>query len=274
MAKGLTLSCPCGSAHTRPGFAYDAPPEGEMKFDLKGVPYRRSYAICEICGHWSGQHELDLSALYGRDYVDVTYGGAAGMERRFNKIMALLPEHSDNRQRVARVNAFAAEHSPSGRRRLLDVGAGLGVFPAAMRDLGWDAVGLEPDPRTVEHLRIVAGVTALVDRIQDLDPAKTGLFSLISFNKVLEHIEEPIAFLAAALPLLETGGFIYIEVPDVAAAAEGPSREEFFIEHHHVFSPASLVMMAEKAGLSLKRLERLREASSKFTLAMFAGRAR
>ena len=62
--------------------------------------------------------------------------------------------------------------------------------------------------------------------------------------------------------------------PDVAAAAEGPGREEFFIEHHHVFSPASLVLMAEKAGLSLTRLERLREPSSKFTLAMFAGKAR
>jgi SAM-dependent methyltransferase len=164
---------------------------------------------------------------------------------------------------------YAAQHALA-QRRLLDVGAGLGVFPAAMKAQGWEVVGLEPDPRNVAHLRQVVGIVALAQRLEALDPATTGRFTAITFNKVLEHVEDPVSLLAAALPLLADGGFIYIEVPDVAAAVAGPGREEFFIEHHHVFSPASLEMMVERAGMTPMRAERLREPSGKYTLAMFA----
>jgi len=52
---------------------------------------------------------------------------------------------------------------------------------------------------------------------------------------------------------------VYVEVPDVGAAAEGPHREEFFVEHHHVFSPMSLAMLVDRVGLSVMALERLRD---------------
>jgi hypothetical protein len=92
----------------------------------------------------------------------------------------------------------------------------------------------------------------------------------VTFNKVLEHVEDPVALLAKAAELLEPQGFVYAEVPDgEAAAVEGPGREEFFIEHHHVFSPASLALTAARAGLSALAIERLREPSTKFTLRAF-----
>ncbi len=70
--------------------------------------------------------------------------------------------------------------------------------------------------------------------------------------------------------ILAPGGHVYCEVPDApAAAAEGPGREEFFIEHLHVFSPASLAMAAARAGLSPVRTERLHEPSGKWTIAAF-----
>jgi hypothetical protein len=51
-----------------------------------------------------------------------------------------------------------------------------------------------------------------------------------------------------------------------AAAADGSGREEFFIEHHHVFRPASLALVAARAGFSPAVIERLREMSDKFNL--------
>lgn len=268
----LRAKCPCTGApsDTGAGFRYDAPPEGETRFDLGGAAYRRRYRVCATCGHWSGEHALDLSALYQQSYIDATYGGSQGLEQRFRKIMALPPEKSDNRQRVGRVSAYATANS-TGKRRLLDVGAGLGVFPAAMAEQGWEVVGLEPDPRNVAHLRSV-GVTAYAERLEELDISKAGRFTAITFNKVLEHVEDPVGMLAAALPLMADRGFLYIEVPDVAAAAAGPGREEFFIEHHHVFSPASLTLLIERARFALAMLERLREPSGKYTLYAFATR--
>lgn len=267
-----SLHCPCGEdGDTGAGFAYEAAPEGETRFPLKQA-YKRRYRVCPLCGHWFGEHALDLSVLYDKEYVDSTYGGPDGMAARFRKIMALPPDQSDNHQRVERVCAFARELGlrSAPAPRLLDVGAGLGVFPAAMARQGWQAVGLEPDPRTVTHLRETARVEAMAEKIGDLSPGVTGRFQAISFNKVLEHVEDPVAMLRAAAPLLADDGFVYIEMPDVAAAAEGMGREEFFIEHHHVFSPASLAMVIDRGRFVLARLVRVREPSGKFTLCAFA----
>jgi hypothetical protein len=65
-------------------------------------------------------------------------------------------------------------------------------------------------------------------------------------------------------------GVVYLEVPDgEAAAREGPGREEFFVEHLHAFSPASVALLAARAGFSPVRIERVREPSTKYTLAAF-----
>jgi hypothetical protein len=59
-------------------------------------------------------------------------------------------------------------------------------------------------------------------------------------------------------------------VPDGEAAVhEGPGREEFFIEHHHIFSAVSLALLAARAGFNVQVIERLREPSRKYTLRAF-----
>ena len=50
---------------------------------------------------------------------------------------------------------------------------------------------------------------------------------------------------------------------------EGAGREEFFIDHHHMFSSDSLRIAAAKAGFDVLTLERLREPSTKFTVRAF-----
>lgn len=194
------------------------------------------------------------------------------MRRRFARVMALPPEQSDNRQRVARVRTFAQSRgiAEQPQPRLLDVGAGLGVFPAAMAEAGWQVMALEQDVRTVAHLQTLAGVAGLAEDLLVLDSATVGLFEAITFNKVLEHLEDPVAWLTAARRLLAPQGFVYVEVPDVAAAIEGSGREEFFVEHHHVFSLASLALLGDRAGFNVAGIHCLREPSYKYTVYAFA----
>ena len=100
-----------------------------------------------------------------------------------------------------------------------------------------------------------------------------GKYDSISFNKVLEHVKAPAAMLSRAAEFLKPGGFVYVEVPDGECAAsdtEGFGREEFFIEHHHVFSAASAALLISRAGFNLISIERLREPSGKYTLRLFA----
>jgi hypothetical protein len=267
-----TLRCPCDRRIGATSFVYDAPPAGETAFNLQDQEYHRSYWRCGLCSHEFAEHNLDLSALYGGAYVEQTYGDR--MRAIFERIIGLSPEHSDNMGRVRRILDFAAVHFPTGEApTLLDIGAGLGVFPYAMKQAGWICTALDPDLKVGHHLAEFVGVKSIVGDFFSVDPAELGCFDVITLNKVIEHVEDPVAMLGKAASMVSPRGFVYVEVPDVAAAAYGPGREEYFIEHHHVFSPASLALCGERAGLSPRYLGRLNEPSGKCTLyGFFVGR--
>lgn len=264
-----TLHCPCEGRCLKPAFQYDRPPTGETAFDYAGQTYRRGYKRCDLCSHWFSEHGMDLSGLYGGAYVDNTYGDR--MRQIFERIQALPPEKSDNIGRVICVLEFARKHFPAGKiPHLLDIGSGLGVFPHRMKEAGWQCTALDPDERAARHAREVIGIEAVVGDFMRVDAASLGQFDVITFNKVLEHVEDPVAMLARAKTLLAGGGFVYFEVPDAdAASKDGAGREEFFIEHHHVFSIASVAMMADRAGFMPVVIERLKEPSTKYTLRAF-----
>jgi SAM-dependent methyltransferase len=265
-----TLDCPCEGRHLVRAFSYSARPEDEVAFPLAGA-YCREYRRCTLCEHWFSHHAMDISALYDGTYVDATYGD--GMRLAYQRIMALPAERSDNLGRVAAVRAFAERRfaGTCPAPRLLDVGAGLAVFPARMKEIGWRCTALDPDPRAASHARDIVGIAAMTGDFHAL-AGELGSFDVVSFNKVLEHVENPVAMLAASRNLVVAGGFVYIELPDAAAAVDGPGREEFFIEHHHVFSAASVALLAARAGFHLVALESLREPSGKYTLRAFLER--
>lgn len=259
-------TCPiCEAGALSVAHTYDAPPRGETKFDLAGQRYRRSYLRCERCGHFLSDCDLDLAALYEGDYMDATYPGDR-LTATYERIMALDPSRSDNVARVARIAARLE------RGRVLDVGSGLGVFPARMKEAGWEATALDPDPRAAAHAREQIGVAAIeADFMTAVD---LGRHDLVALNKVLEHVEDPVGMLARARAALAAGGVAYVELPDgEQAARDGWHREEFFVEHLHVFSMASACLLAQRAGFTVRVAERLREPSGKYTLFAFLGAA-
>lgn len=257
--------CPmCTAPAMRLRFRYDAPPDGETEFDLHEQAYRRDVLECGLCGHFVSQTPLDLSGLYEGDYMDATYAGDR-LRETYERIMALPPERSDNTARVGRIVGRLGSEGAA-----LDVGSGLGVFPARMREAGWDVTALDPDPRAVEHTRSVVGVSAVQADFLTVERDDLGRFDLVTLNKVLEHVADPVGMLARARDLLTEGGCIYVELPDGEVAADdGPGREEFFVEHLHVFSMASLALLVRRAGLCLVHAERIREPSTKYTLVAF-----
>jgi hypothetical protein len=127
---------------------------------------------------------------------------------------------------------------------------------------------LDPDPRAAQHARETVGVRSVCADFTREGSVET--FDVVSFNKVLEHVTNPIEMLAKGARHVKLGGFAYIELPDAEAAwVDGPARQEFFIEHHHVFSMASAVLLANRAGFTVVVAERLREPSGKYTLRAF-----
>jgi 2-polyprenyl-3-methyl-5-hydroxy-6-metoxy-1,4-benzoquinol methylase len=265
-------ACPmCGSDALVVHFTYAEQPPGETRFPLTaGQSYWREIHRCGRCGHFVERFDADQSALYSEEYVSALYGDADGVRRKFDAINAIPPHQSDNVGRVQFVDGFCRRYwagrtlSPA-RARLLDVGAGLGVFPYRMKQAGWDCTTLEMDRRLVDHHVETIGVQGQVADIRDVGGIDG--FDLITFNKVLEHVEDPIGMLRSAARLLAPAGLVYVELPDgEAAESAGKEREEFFLGHMHVFSFASYALLIMHAGFELVHCERLREPSAKFTL--------
>jgi SAM-dependent methyltransferase len=266
--------CPIsGETDARLVFAYDAPPEGEIGFRRPaGEPYRREVWQFARSNHYVSRHAMTVATDYSGDYVNATYGSDAGLRAAFDRVIALPPERSDNAGRIGRIQSFAAAHVGAAKPlRLLDVGAGLGVFPHVVKRAGWHCTAIDPDARAVAHMRDHIGVEAVRGDFMEID--RIGRFDIVTFNKVLEHVEDPIAMLRRARQFVAPGGIVYLELPDgEVAAAAGAGREEFFIEHLHVFSFVSIAMLADRAGFRPLAVERLQEPSTKFTLRAFLSR--
>jgi SAM-dependent methyltransferase len=256
----------CGSSHYVRIKSYDAPPVGETRFAALSTGYSRTLWQCGGCNHVVNQTPVDPDTLYSTDYVDATYGNR--LAEAYGRIMSLPPERSDNYHRVERVIDFFKRNRGRSSGTLLDIGSGLGVFGAAMRARGWNVTALDPDERAVRHAREVVGVNGIHGDF--MSARTTERFDLVTMNKVLEHVRDPVAFLARAQDWLAPDGLGYVEVPDgEAALRDSPEREEFFVEHRCAFSAISTVQLIWQSGYLLLRLDRIREPSSKYTLAAF-----
>jgi 2-polyprenyl-3-methyl-5-hydroxy-6-metoxy-1,4-benzoquinol methylase len=271
MSRLRPASCPIsGETKARLVFCYEAPPAGEIGFRRPaGESYHREVWQFARSNHFVSRHAMSVATDYGGDYVNATYGSDAGLRAAFDRVLALPPERSDNAGRIARVRSFAAAYFGARQNiRLLDVGAGLGVFPFAVKQCGWRCTAIDPDQRAVAHMRDHVGVDAVLGDFMSMEDP--GQFDIVTFNKVLEHVEDPVAMLRRAGQFLAPGGFVYLELPDGEMAANaGEEREEFFIEHLHVFSFVSMAMLADRAGFRPIAIERLQEPSTKFTLRAF-----
>ena len=150
----------------------------------------------------------------------------------------------------------------------MDIGSGLGVFPYSVKNIGWNCTAIDPDKRSIAHIKKRIGIKAIHREFMKIK--NIYKYNIITLNKVLEHVINPIALLRKAKSNLHNDGFIYVEVPDAEEASkEGKNREEFFIDHVHVFSKLSLINMCKNAGLQTIKIERVNEPSGKFTLFAF-----
>lgn len=105
-----------------------------------------------------------------------------------------------------------------GSLQVLDVGCGNGsqlALPLAVRD-GFQLTGIDPDSRSIEHARQLAGqssnVTFECGRVEDLPDANK--FDVVILSEVLEHLERPAEMLAAGANRMNDEGILIVTVPN------------------------------------------------------------
>lgn len=121
---------------------------------------------------------------------------------------------------------------------MLDVGAGAGAFVALMRDAGWDAEGIDPDPESVRAARLSNARVACATVEDVLAEGREETFDAITMNHVIEHLHDPPAVLETCRRLLKPGGVLWIATPNLDS--EGHLR--FGRDWVHLDPPRHLVL--------------------------------
>ena len=144
-------------------------------------------------------------------------------------------------------------------RRLLDVGAHTGRFLHLAREAGWDAEGIELNPRTAAYAAARTGLPVHLMNAQALADRGRRYDALV-LTDVLEHIPEPVDLLATLASLTKDGGVIAVKVPcgpsqvvkERVLAAVSSHRVTLADNLVHVnhFSPRSLALALDRAGFA------------------------
>jgi 2-polyprenyl-3-methyl-5-hydroxy-6-metoxy-1,4-benzoquinol methylase len=168
---------------------------------------------------------------------------------RYKGTFAPKPKHVFRAGRVA-LDRYGAirKYLPKGGT-VLDVGAGGGEFQYLLRKAGYRAKGIEPNIGYAEYSAREYDLDIWNGFVQDAVFPENSIDAITVWH-VLEHTENPFLVLAKLHGFLKPDGVIVVEVPNVEAVCQSPSST-FHEAHIYNFNPATLKMMAQKAGFQL-----------------------
>lgn len=159
-------------------------------------------------------------------------------------------DNLDAMRLATRYNAFLLaqiERYAPRDGRILDFGAGIGLFAGMLRDRGYRVSCLEVDPELAHGLE-QQGFDTVRSPGELADASIDFLYSL----NVLEHIDDDVAALTALAPKLRSGGRCLFYVPAFPVLFSAMDR---LVGHHRRYTAASLTRSLESAGLRVGRVE-------------------
>lgn len=152
-------------------------------------------------------------------------------------------------------NQYIADRLGDAPKRVLEIGCGHGDKIVALSQMGYECMGIEPDPNSFARqdgfaLRVEPGTA-------EHPPANMASekFDAVIMNHVYEHTVDAIQAAKNAASFLNDDGFLFIEVPNIRCLDARVSILEWphldIPRHLNHFSEKSLRRTIEKADLSV-----------------------
>jgi 2-polyprenyl-3-methyl-5-hydroxy-6-metoxy-1,4-benzoquinol methylase len=190
---------------------------------------------CPRCGLLSSRPTLRPEEIVARyeEVVDEEY----------------LSEEEERRELFGWVSGRMDGYYVPGRR-LLEIGANVGLFLTVAAERGWDASGIEPSAWAVEQGRERFGVDLRQGAIETLEVEPGSVDALVMLD-VLEHLSDPAEALRHLRPVMaEQGVFALatVNVEGLHGRLRGGDWPWFIRSHLHYFRPATLTKMLSDAG--------------------------
>ncbi len=160
---------------------------------------------------------------------------------------------------------------PERPGRLLDVGCGYGFFLKMAEERGWEAVGVDLDPKSIAYAKERLRVDALQGDLRDFHFPE-GSFDLVTLWNVLEYDPDPLELLRQLRRVLREGGKVFIRtqneewqrfsfnvtslLPRLGWGGVFEKRPLVtFAFHMSSFSSFTLRLLMEYAGVDTLRIE-------------------
>ena len=138
-------------------------------------------------------------------------------------------------------------------RRALEIGCGKGVARDMLeRDLGIPVDGCDLN-RTVLEMAKPGKGKLFIYNILDQEPSLLDGYDAVFLLDVLEHIDDDLAFLRAALRHLRSGGLVVVNVP---ASMLFFSDYDRAVGHLRRYSAASLTTLLRQSGAEGETIQR------------------
>ncbi len=148
------------------------------------------------------------------------------------------------RRKRQRQTLHRIRHLPSPGKtpaRVLDIGSGNGAFLLIARNLGYEATGLEPDPRAVSLSREHGSTVHEGSLPHPALPREH--YDHITLAHVVEHLHDPVATLRACLALLRPGGRLWVQTPNL----DGPGHRYWGRDWRGLEPPRHLVLFTPRS---------------------------
>ena len=220
---------------------------------LSPFQWQLSYGVCQACGCYVNRRpplQEELKRLYSLDlywHIKQRADGLPTIEQR--------PAYDKGDGRVDFMLKLIAKYGPA-KGRVIEIGCAHGIVLKELKEHGYECIGVEIDERTASWTSNTMGVEV-----------RTGVFPGIKLPPcdiflscdVLEHVNEPEAFMNEAARLLNPGGIAIIQTAvdryDYVPPFGRRFRHAFDdSEHVYIFTDKALQELARRAVLKVVTL--------------------
>lgn len=160
-----------------------------------------------------------------------------------------------NQREVDRRMPFLKPYLQKGQK-ILEIGCSSGFMLSALKEKGVDVFGIELSGGFIDYVRSKdIEVFSTLEQLLEKHDIK---FDLIIHYFVLEHIRNPVEFIAQYMDLLNARGKMIFDVPcaldPLVELYKVPAFDKFYwsIAHHWYFNKESLNRVLEKTGYSFE----------------------
>jgi len=252
----------------------------EIAYGISSDQYTRYWCRCDQCGcavNIMSPESKNVVESVASSYYEIDLGSLDKLQSRYEFVMNLPENESDNAGRVDRILEYLKKHyGDTDLIELCDVGSGLGIFPAKLLQqtetyeiLNVNVTAIEPDPVSFEFSKRLELFSVIKGYFPEAIGSKS--FHVITLNKVLEHIEKPIELMKQVASRLKTGGVAYVEVPCISNIQfKTPDDNSLGVLHYNLYDISSLSALLNDVGLTNILCERIIEPSGKITVYSFA----